>query len=118
MVLPKIYSQSSPACKRHPSNLKSLSVSRPSGIIRLVDGNSQWSMVSSASGNGTGPCDLGFVYNNVSTEGSKLIRNTKVMLCIYKRHLLAPNGYYPMIMHSPKNSSIPKLDYILTHLTA
>ena len=68
MVLPKIYSQSSPACKRHPSNLKSLSVSRPSGIIRLVDGNSQWSMVSSASGNGTGPCDVGFVYNNVSTN--------------------------------------------------
>ena len=45
---------------------KHVSASRPSRIIRLVDGNNQWSMVSSASGNGTRPCDAGFVYNIVS----------------------------------------------------
>ena len=42
--------------------MNGLSDSRPSGIIRLVDGNSQWSMVNSASGNGTKPYDTGFVY--------------------------------------------------------
>ena len=42
--------------------IKRLSASRPSGIIRLVDGNSQWSMVSSASGNGTRPFETGCVF--------------------------------------------------------
>ena len=46
-----------------PGIEKHVSASRPSRIIRLVDGNSQWSMVSSASGNGTRPYDTGFVFN-------------------------------------------------------
>ena len=44
--------------------LKAMSASRPSGNIRLVDGNSQWSMVTSPSGNESRPCEMGFVFQN------------------------------------------------------
>ena len=45
--------------------LKAMSASRPSGNIRLVDGNSQWSMVTSPSGNETRPDEMGFVFYKI-----------------------------------------------------
>lgn len=48
-----------------PGIEKHVSASRPSRIIRLVDGNNQWSMVSSASGKGAGSYDTWFVQSKI-----------------------------------------------------
>ena len=48
-----------------PSIENHVSASRPSRVIRLVDGNNQWSMVSSASGKGAGSYDAWFVQSKI-----------------------------------------------------
>ena len=53
------------AVNNSPGIEKHVSASRPSRIIRLVDGNNQWSMVSSASGKGAGSYDTWFVKSNI-----------------------------------------------------